>query len=404
MLAIGVLLISGPRLGAPDHHHGVMLGAAAGTLFGVSDVAIKALTGARRRSARCSSRPGSWSRCSPRSSPSTPPRAGMQEGEAVPVIAATSPPRTSRASSAASSSSAIRCRRTRSASSLQGLAFALVVVAAARHAAAGARGGRERPPRTGFRTLSRRRRASSNPALVAPCGTAVRRPSKWIDKERHGHDRGSRGGEPHLQELARRHLWMHFTRMGAFDEAHEIPIIVRGDGCYVFDEHGNRYLDGLSALFCVNIGHGRAEVAQAGADQAQSSASSRTGPTRTRRRSSWRRAIAELAPGDLNRVFFTTGGSRGGRVGAEALPPVPQAHRQPRALQGDRAQDRLPRHDDGRADRDRHPGAARAVRAAVPRLGARAEHEPATAPEVDDPRRGDPRADRVRGARDRRRA
>jgi drug/metabolite transporter (DMT)-like permease len=45
MLAIGFLLISGPHLGAPDHHHGIMLGAAAGTLFGVSDVAIKALTG-----------------------------------------------------------------------------------------------------------------------------------------------------------------------------------------------------------------------------------------------------------------------------------------------------------------------------------------------------------------------
>ncbi len=45
MLAIGALLISAPRLGAPDHHHGIMLGAAAGTLFGVSDVAIKALTG-----------------------------------------------------------------------------------------------------------------------------------------------------------------------------------------------------------------------------------------------------------------------------------------------------------------------------------------------------------------------
>jgi drug/metabolite transporter (DMT)-like permease len=45
MLAIGALLISGPRMGAPDHHHGIMLGAAAGVLFGVSDVAIKALTG-----------------------------------------------------------------------------------------------------------------------------------------------------------------------------------------------------------------------------------------------------------------------------------------------------------------------------------------------------------------------
>jgi drug/metabolite transporter (DMT)-like permease len=45
MLVIGALLISGPRMGAPDHHHGIMLGAAAGVLFGVSDVAIKALTG-----------------------------------------------------------------------------------------------------------------------------------------------------------------------------------------------------------------------------------------------------------------------------------------------------------------------------------------------------------------------
>ena len=48
-----------------------------------------------------------------------------------------------------------------------------------------------------------------------------------------------------LQEQARKHLWMHFTRMGAFDDEHEIPIIVRGEGCYVYDQHGNRYLDGL---------------------------------------------------------------------------------------------------------------------------------------------------------------
>jgi 4-aminobutyrate aminotransferase-like enzyme len=71
-----------------------------------------------------------------------------------------------------------------------------------------------------------------------------------------------------LQDLAKRHLWMHFTPHGVFEER-EVPIIVRGDGCYVFDEHGTRYLDGLAALFCVNIGHGRADVAQAGADQAK---------------------------------------------------------------------------------------------------------------------------------------
>src|SRR5437762_1788418 len=69
-----------------------------------------------------------------------------------------------------------------------------------------------------------------------------------------------------LQELAKKHLWMHFTRMGAYAD-HEVPIIVRGDGCYVWDEHGKRYLDGLSALFCVNAGHGRTEIGEAAAEQ-----------------------------------------------------------------------------------------------------------------------------------------
>src|ERR1700693_5934789 len=71
-----------------------------------------------------------------------------------------------------------------------------------------------------------------------------------------------------LQDSARAHLWMHFTRMGAYAEQ-EIPIIVRGEGCYVYDEHGKRYLDGLSALYCVNIGHGRAELGKAAAKQAE---------------------------------------------------------------------------------------------------------------------------------------
>src|SRR5215212_519331 len=72
--------------------------------------------------------------------------------------------------------------------------------------------------------------------------------------------------ETALQELAKRHLWMHFTRHGAYEDA-EVPIIVRGEGPYVWDEHGNRYLDGLSALFCVNAGHGRSELGDAAAEQ-----------------------------------------------------------------------------------------------------------------------------------------
>jgi adenosylmethionine-8-amino-7-oxononanoate aminotransferase len=118
------------------------------------------------------------------------------------------------------------------------------------------------------------------------------------------------GGHPpgELQELAKRHLWMHFTRMGVYEHS-DVPIIVRGDGCYVYDEHGKRYLDGLSALYCVNIGHGRAELGEAAARQAKelgfytnwSYAHPRSIELATR--------IAELAPGDLNRVFFTSGGS-----------------------------------------------------------------------------------------------
>src|SRR4249920_2556552 len=112
-----------------------------------------------------------------------------------------------------------------------------------------------------------------------------------------------------LQEQARRHLWMHFTRMGSFDAEHEVPIIVRGEGCYVWDEHGNRYLDGLSALFCVNSGHGRSELGDAMAAQVRaldfitvwSYAHPRAIELATR--------IASLAPGDLNRAFFTNSGS-----------------------------------------------------------------------------------------------
>ena len=110
-----------------------------------------------------------------------------------------------------------------------------------------------------------------------------------------------------LQELAKRHLWMHFTRLGAYDEA-DVPIIVRGEGCYVWDEKGNRYFDGLSALFCVNIGHGRVEVAQAGADQARELDFFTTWSYAHPRAIELAARIASLTHGDLNRVFFTSGG------------------------------------------------------------------------------------------------
>jgi len=117
------------------------------------------------------------------------------------------------------------------------------------------------------------------------------------------------GGPSELQRLGRRHLWLHFTRLGAYSETSEIPIIVRGDGCYVWDEHGRRYLDGLSALFCVNAGHGRAELGDAAARQARELGFYTNWSYAHPRAIELAARIADLAPGDLNRVFFTSGGS-----------------------------------------------------------------------------------------------
>ncbi|HET8639064.1 MAG TPA: aspartate aminotransferase family protein [Solirubrobacterales bacterium] len=112
-----------------------------------------------------------------------------------------------------------------------------------------------------------------------------------------------------LQKLAQRHLWLHFSRMGAYSDEREIPIIVRGDGCYVYDERGNRYLDGLSGLFCVNAGHGRAELGEAAARQVEELDFYTLWSYAHPRAIELAARIASLAPGELNRVFFTSGGS-----------------------------------------------------------------------------------------------
>jgi adenosylmethionine-8-amino-7-oxononanoate aminotransferase len=112
-----------------------------------------------------------------------------------------------------------------------------------------------------------------------------------------------------LQKAARDHLWLHFTRMGGYLDG-EVPIIVRGEGCYLEDANGKRYLDALAGLFAVNIGYSYGdEIGQAAHEQM------RELPFYTNWSSAHPRAIelaatvAELAPGDLTRVFFVSGGS-----------------------------------------------------------------------------------------------
>ncbi|MFB9237860.1 aspartate aminotransferase family protein [Plantactinospora siamensis] len=104
------------------------------------------------------------------------------------------------------------------------------------------------------------------------------------------------------------HLWMHFTRMASYRDGN-VPTIVRGEGAYVWDSRGRRYLDGLAGLFVVNAGHGRTELAEAAAKQAAELAYfplwSYAHPTAVE----LAERIVALTPAGLNRVFFTTGGS-----------------------------------------------------------------------------------------------
>jgi adenosylmethionine-8-amino-7-oxononanoate aminotransferase len=112
-----------------------------------------------------------------------------------------------------------------------------------------------------------------------------------------------------LQSLAKEHLMLHFTDMASL-VADGTTIIDRGEGCYVFDVDGRRYIDGLSGLYCVNLGHSHGEeIAIAASEQM----------ARLPFTSNWTVAhppaielaakLAELAPAGLERVFFTSGGA-----------------------------------------------------------------------------------------------
>ena len=118
-------------------------------------------------------------------------------------------------------------------------------------------------------------------------------------------------GAGSLQELAHRHLLMHFTRNGAFGaDAKKLLVLERGEGPYVFDDDGNRYLDGLSSLFCCQIGYSFGdEMAAVAGDQLTRLAFNTNWATAHPPAIELAAALAERAPGDLNRVFFTSGGS-----------------------------------------------------------------------------------------------
>ncbi len=111
-----------------------------------------------------------------------------------------------------------------------------------------------------------------------------------------------------IREAARAHLVPHFTRASAW-QSPDLPVIVRGEGCYVYDDQGRRFLDGLSGLFCVNIGHGRSDIAAAAAKQMETLAYATNWSAAHPASIEAASLIAGLAPGDLDAVFFVSSGS-----------------------------------------------------------------------------------------------
>jgi adenosylmethionine-8-amino-7-oxononanoate aminotransferase len=110
-----------------------------------------------------------------------------------------------------------------------------------------------------------------------------------------------------LQKSAHDHLWMHFARHSTYDQS-DVPVIVRGEGAYIWDSKGKRYLDALAGLFVSQLGHGRTELADAAAAQAKELAFMPLWSYAHPSAIELADKVASYAPGDLNRVFFTSGG------------------------------------------------------------------------------------------------
>ena len=102
-------------------------------------------------------------------------------------------------------------------------------------------------------------------------------------------------------------LWNAFANMASL--AGHTVTIVRGEGSTVFDDHGRPYLDALASLWYCNVGHGRAELADAAAAQMRQLAAYQTfEPFSNQPAEALARRVAGLAPMPGAKVFFTPGG------------------------------------------------------------------------------------------------
>jgi adenosylmethionine-8-amino-7-oxononanoate aminotransferase len=145
--------------------------------------------------------------------------------------------------------------------------------------------------------------ASKLKAPVKPASAAADRATPLTDARKAGTEVTTKM----LQKAAKDNLFLHFTQHAHFDKG-EIPIIVRAEGHHFWDSKGNKYFDGISSLFSVNIGHGRERLAEAAAKQMKQldyfPIWSHAHPTAVE----LSERVLSYAPKNLTRVFFTTGG------------------------------------------------------------------------------------------------
>ena len=125
--------------------------------------------------------------------------------------------------------------------------------------------------------------------------------------------------ESNWSNRAKEHLWMHFSRMGAYDDGGSIPVIVKGDGTYIYDDRGKRYFDGISSLFTVQVGHGREELADAYAKQIKEIAYFPIWSYAHPRAIELAERLTDLTPGDLNHVFFSSSGGESVETAAKLI-------------------------------------------------------------------------------------
>jgi adenosylmethionine-8-amino-7-oxononanoate aminotransferase len=137
--------------------------------------------------------------------------------------------------------------------------------------------------------------ASAEPTSSAPARSAPASDAAGID-------------DASLQKKAKDHLWMHFTRQSVMDSGAGVPIITKGEGHHIWDSTGKKYIDGLSGLFVVNAGHGRRRLAEVAAKQAEELAFFPLWSYAHPAAIELADRLADQAPADLNRVFFSTGG------------------------------------------------------------------------------------------------